>query len=81
MTPTDVIGRVIRQIRTERGLSLEKVGKVAGIGRANISRIENGFVAPHLDTLCRIAEGLGTSGWRVLKEAERVAREFEQREE
>lgn len=52
--------RLLREERLRQGLSLADVDERSGIGRANISRLENSPDAnPTLGTLQRYAEALG----------------------
>lgn len=52
------IGKVIRQLRTERNLSQLGLGLLIGNDSAYISRIEGGRKEPSLRTLVRIAHAL-----------------------
>lgn len=52
--------RVLRAERERLGLSLAEVGERSGIGKANLSRLENDpDPNPTLDTIMRYAEALG----------------------
>ncbi len=62
---------VIRLLRHQKGLTIEKFAKVCGISYAPISRIETNLIKPNLDTLDRIAEGLGVPTHRLLALAEK----------
>jgi len=56
------IVNVLKAERKRRGLSLAEVGEQSGIGKANLSRLENASDPnPTLDTLLRYAEALGCS--------------------
>src|SRR5687767_9836187 len=50
---------VIRTLRHQKGLTIEKFAKLCGLSYAPISRIETNLIKPNLDTLDKIAEGLG----------------------
>jgi len=50
-----VLGKRIRQLREERKLSQETIEKRTGLLRSYISRVENGYTAPSLETLERLA--------------------------
>lgn len=62
-------GERLRQIRTERGWSQERLGEVIGVSRSAISKIEKGTVPdPKLEQVAKMAEALGVSaewlsGW------------------
>lgn len=53
-----LIGDRIREIRKAKGLSQGDVEKRTGLLRSYISRIENNFTTPSLETLNRFAYGL-----------------------
>ena len=55
------VGKKIRKLREERGLSLREIANLAEISPANLSNIENGKVSPTLTSLRKILEVLGTS--------------------
>lgn len=55
-------GRVVAEVRGRRGLSQERLAELAGLHRDTIRRVENDKMAkdgPTLDTIERIARGLG----------------------
>lgn len=53
------IGRRIRRLREERGISLSALARGAGVGKATLSGLENGTRNPTLETLQRITAELG----------------------
>jgi HTH-type transcriptional regulator/antitoxin HipB len=53
------LGRQVRDLRLERGLSQAALGRRAGTSQQAIARIENGGVMPTLDSLERIGAALG----------------------
>lgn len=55
----------LKQLRKQRGLSMEAVGMLAGIDTATVSRIERGLVRPRPDTIVRLARGLGIRATRM----------------
>ena len=55
------IGKSLRVIRIEKGLSQGDIEKRTGILRSYLSRVENGHTTPSLDTLSRIAGALQVS--------------------
>ena len=62
------VGWNIRILREERGLSQEKLGKLAGLHRAYVGQIERGEKNVGIKNLEKIAEGLNVS-LRVLIDA------------
>lgn len=59
----ETIDGLLAQLRAARergGLSLAQLDERTGIGRSNLSRLENGHVPnPTLDTILRYAQGVG----------------------
>ena len=55
-----ILGRRIRELRLEMGLSQEVFADKCGIDRTYISGIERGVRNPTLVVLCAISCGLGT---------------------
>lgn len=52
----------LKAVRLERGLSLGEIGERSGIGKANLSRLENAADPnPTVETVLRYAESLGVS--------------------
>ncbi len=51
----------VRQIRTERGLSLDALSESSGVSRSMISLIERGESSPTAVVLDKLATGLGVS--------------------
>ncbi|RPK76593.1 anaerobic benzoate catabolism transcriptional regulator [Streptomyces sp. ADI97-07] len=58
LTHRRLIGTRIREARTARHLSQERLGELSGTDRQTINRIELGHVSTRIDTLMRIAAAL-----------------------
>jgi XRE family transcriptional regulator, regulator of sulfur utilization len=72
---------VIRTLRQRRSLTIEKFAKLCGLSYAPISRIETNLIKPNLETLDKIAEGLGIATYKLVAMAEkRDAESLEARE-
>ena len=56
ITPID-LGTRIKEIRTERGWSLEQASESAGISRSSLFKIEKGKMSPTFDAMLKIAQG------------------------
>jgi len=54
----DLIGKAIKQTRQERQLTQEELGKLIGVQKAQISRIENNASNVTMDTLLRVFTAL-----------------------
>lgn len=65
------IVQVLKAERQRRGLSLAEIGERSGIGKSNLSRLENDpDPNPTMDTLLRYAEALGCAIHIALSEPE-----------
>ncbi|MEV0425161.1 helix-turn-helix domain-containing protein [Micromonospora sp. NPDC050495] len=62
----DEVGRRIRILREERGLSLSTLARLAGVGKATLSGLENGTRNPTLETLYAVTAQLGVPLTAVL---------------
>jgi transcriptional regulator with XRE-family HTH domain len=65
------LGHVIRDLRTEAGLSQEELSLKSGVHRNYIGGVERGERRPTVTTVARLAEALGVSASDVLAAAER----------
>ena len=54
----DLIGKAIKQTRQERNLTQEELGKLIGVQKAQISRLENKTSNVTMDTLLRVFTAL-----------------------
>ncbi len=57
----DLVGETLRRLRKERGKTLDQLGREAGLGRGQLSRIENGHQTATLATLAKILGSQGVS--------------------
>lgn len=53
------LGRRIKKLRTEKGLTYTDVSVKCGIDEGNIRRLERGDTNPTITTLLKIADGIG----------------------
>lgn len=67
-TPT--LGRVIRRLRTERGISQEGLAAISAIDRTFMGEIERGEANPSFDVLQRIASGLAVRLSELIRQYE-----------
>jgi transcriptional regulator with XRE-family HTH domain len=61
VTMFDWVGETLRRVRKERHMTLEQLGHQAGLGRGQLSRIENGHQEATLTTLAKILASQGVS--------------------
>jgi HTH-type transcriptional regulator/antitoxin HipB len=54
----ELIGKAIKQTRQERHLTQEELGKLIGVQKAQISRLENNASNVTMDTLLRVFTAL-----------------------
>jgi XRE family transcriptional regulator, regulator of sulfur utilization len=59
--PQPALGKAIRQLRTERGMTQEALAHAAGVTVSHLSTIERGHSNPTWGTLKGIAAALGLS--------------------
>ena len=62
------LGKRLRQLRLEAGLTQAELARRTGIHRPNIARVEAGRHTPSLETLSRLATAIGVPATRVLAE-------------
>lgn len=66
--------RRIRQLRSDRGWSLEQLSDASSVSRSMLSQIERGKANPTLAVALRIAQALGTPLGELVDTASRVPR-------
>jgi transcriptional regulator with XRE-family HTH domain len=71
----DLIGETLRRLRKERKLTLEDLRKAAGLGRGQLSRIENDKQEATLSTLAKILDCQGVSRHEFFRRYELVEAE------
>jgi len=54
----DLIGKAIKQTRQERNMTQEELGKLIGVRKAQISRLENNTSNVTMETLLRVFTAL-----------------------
>ncbi len=67
------LGRAVREIRKQQGLSQEALGLRIDTDRTYVGGIERGEKNPTFEVLGRIAEGLGMTASELLERAEEIA--------
>jgi transcriptional regulator with XRE-family HTH domain len=65
-------GQALRELRLELGLSQEQAALVCGIDRAYFGQLERSVKSPTLNTIWRLADGLGTKPSQLLARAEKL---------
>ncbi len=65
-----LFGRILQKLRTERGLSQEKLGFESDYHRTYISQLERGQKNPSLKAIFRLAEALGVKPSEMIRRIE-----------
>jgi transcriptional regulator with XRE-family HTH domain len=68
------LAAAIRYRRNALGYSQEQLADAIGIDRQRVVALEKPGYLPTVRTLLRVADALGVSAWRLLKDAERLAK-------
>jgi len=55
----DLLGHAIKQARKERNLTQEQLGKLVGVQKAQISKIENSLKNARFETIIKVFNALG----------------------
>jgi DNA-binding XRE family transcriptional regulator len=66
-----ILGKVIRQVREEKGVTQEKLAELAEVDRTYIYRIEAGKRSPSIDIIFRIADALKITPGNLLDKVNR----------
>ena len=61
------LGRNLKRIRKEKGISQGDIVRSLGMDRAFISNIENGKTNPTLATIAKLAKAIGVSVGELMK--------------
>lgn len=72
LEPQEALGQVLRELRTERGLTQRQLGQAADINETWVSHIEAGRTNPAWGTVARLASALGVSITEIAQRAERI---------
>jgi len=54
----EVVGRMIKAARKERQLTQEELGKLVGVGKAQISKLESSANSATIDTILKVFKAL-----------------------
>jgi transcriptional regulator with XRE-family HTH domain len=70
MTPDEAFGQALRELRTARRLSQERLAHESGQDRSYISLLESGRYSPSLTTIFRLARALAIAPSALLARVE-----------
>lgn len=54
----DILGQMIKKVRQERKLTQEQLGKLVGVQKAQISKLESSTNSATIDTILRVFQAL-----------------------
>ena len=74
LQPHEAFGQVVRARRAELEISQEELGARCGLDRTYVSGIERGTRNPTIQSMWRIAKGLGSPLSDLLRQVERRVR-------
>ena len=60
------LGARIRELRTERGWSLDEAASRTGLSRSSLYKVEKGKMSPTFDALRKLADGFGIALQQLL---------------
>ena len=63
----EAIGKRIKQLREENGITVSKLAQLSGLARPNVHRLEAGRHQPHIETIAHIARALGVPLTAILR--------------
>ncbi|SEF86213.1 helix-turn-helix domain-containing protein [Jhaorihella thermophila] len=64
------LARVLKNLRQDRGWTLDRLAAASSLSRATLSRLENGQVSPTVEALSALGHAFGLSASRLLAMAE-----------
>ena len=64
---SEKLGRNLKRIRTEKGITQGDIAKSLGVSRGFVSNLENGKTNPTLATITRLANAVGVTTDELLK--------------
>ncbi len=67
-------GTAVRQLRSERGLSQERLGQTRGLHRTYVGGVERGELNPSLASILKLATALEVEASELLALSERLDR-------
>jgi transcriptional regulator with XRE-family HTH domain len=73
----EALGRALRQLREQRGLTQEEVAFDAGVSDEYLGCVERGRISPSFSLLLRIVRTLGLTVSEVARVYERILREID----
>ncbi|WP_028978181.1 helix-turn-helix domain-containing protein [Sporocytophaga myxococcoides] len=69
-----IFGKVVRELRIEKGITQEKLAELADLDRAFIYHLEAGNKEPSLTTIFKISDGLKVSPSVIIGKIDEIRR-------
>jgi len=69
-TLDEAFGLVVAQLRTERGLSAERLGNQADVDPSYVRLLEKGNRSASIKTLSKLGAAFGLAPWELLRRAQ-----------
>lgn len=66
----NIIGKTVKKLRKEKGISQDTLSGLAGIARTHLTMIENGTKQANFETICKLAAALGMKPSELVKAME-----------
>lgn len=79
MTIDEAFGTVLRELRSSKGITQEKLGFDADLDRTFISLLERGLRQPSLATIFQLSSALGMSPTQIVQRVEGILSETNKR--
>lgn len=70
MVDSELVGKVMQNLRKRKGISQEVLSGLAGLDRTHYSKIERGLRSPTIQTLFKISQALELSPHEIISEIE-----------
>ena len=67
-----ITGRIIRELREQRGLTQEVLSGLAAVSRSHLAELETGHTNANVETLWKISEALGMKMSDLIQMVEQV---------
>lgn len=67
-----IVGKVLKETRTNKNISQEKMAILSNIDRTYASALERGLKNPSIEVILKISEGLDYPAWKIMERIEEL---------